>query len=122
MAAGVAASDIIRAMLRAGYPTNEIYDLLVEAGLKGEQVQLLIERVALEFGQANMEPRPSRTVAELSRFFLDPFNNFAQEIRSQVELFSLKQEMMGKEIENLKQLLVVLLRRFEAKKSEKKEF
>ncbi|MEM4724653.1 MAG: hypothetical protein QXP01_06545 [Candidatus Hadarchaeum sp.] len=108
MSSGLAASDIVRAMMRAGYPRGEIYDLLVETGLNGEQAQLLIERVAVELHMTNIESRPSRVAAEVSKVFLDTFNNFIQETRSRDDLFSLKQNIIINELEKLRQALTQL--------------
>ncbi|MEM3420779.1 MAG: hypothetical protein QXT02_03950 [Candidatus Hadarchaeum sp.] len=111
MSSGLAASDVVRAMMRAGYQRGEIYDLLVETGLKGEQAQLLIERVAVELHQTNIESRPSRIAAEVSKLFLDSFNNFVQETRSRDDLFSLKQDIIKNELEKLEQALTQLAQR-----------
>ncbi|MBC7219626.1 MAG: hypothetical protein H5T49_05820 [Hadesarchaea archaeon] len=104
------ASDVVRAMMRAGYPRDEIYDMLVEAGLKGEQAQLLIERIIVEFDQRNLVSRPSRIAAEVSRLFLESFDNFVQEVRSRADQFSLKQDIMRNELEKLKRALATLAR------------
>lgn len=110
VSSGLTASDVVRAMMRAGYPRDEIYDMLVEAGLKGEQAQLLIERIIVEFDQRNLVSRPSRIAAEVSRLFLESFDNFVQEVRSRADQFSLKQDIMRNELEKLKRALATLAR------------
>lgn len=70
MPSGVAASDVIRSMMREGFSHEEVYDVLTGTGLPGEQVQLLIDRVAAEFHEAGLESRPSRLAAEVEKAFL----------------------------------------------------
>ncbi|MEM2877990.1 MAG: hypothetical protein QXG10_00325 [Candidatus Hadarchaeales archaeon] len=48
MKGGLAASDIIRSMLMLGYGQGQIYEVLTCAGLNGETVQLLIDRILAE--------------------------------------------------------------------------
>lgn len=121
MSSGLAASDVVRAMVRAGYSRDEIYDLLVESGLKGEHAQLLIERVVVEFHQANIETRPSRIAAELSRLFLDSFNNLREETCARIDLLSLKHDMMRNELEKLRRALIALMQQARVKTGRKQE-
>ncbi|MGQ9787786.1 MAG: hypothetical protein ACUVQM_00500 [Candidatus Hadarchaeaceae archaeon] len=116
MSSGLAASDVVRAMMRAGYLRDEIYDILVEAGLKAEQAQLLIDRVTFEFDQRNIASRPSRIAVEVGRLFLESFDNFMQEMRSRADQFSLKQDIMNDELEKLKQILAIRAQKTRSKR------
>lgn len=64
---GLAASDVIRSMMRLGFPHEEIYDTLTGIGLPGEQIQLLIDRVSIEFEEAKLETRRSQLSTEVER-------------------------------------------------------
>ncbi|MCK4405567.1 MAG: hypothetical protein KAV43_03565, partial [Hadesarchaea archaeon] len=69
MSNSVAASDVIRSMMRSGFSHDEIYDVLAGTGLPGEQIQLLIDRVAAEFQEAKFEPQTSRLGVEVEKVF-----------------------------------------------------
>ncbi|MFH1821621.1 MAG: hypothetical protein ABH852_04175 [Methanobacteriota archaeon] len=108
MTNGVAASDIIRSMMRAGFSRDDVYDLLTEAGLHGEQVQLLIDRVAAEFHEVEMQPRPSRIAIEVRRLFQEAVEDLRHEIFSRADLFALQQEVIKTEVEKLRQMVAGL--------------
>ena len=103
MSNGVAASDIIRSMTRAGFSRDCIYDLLTEAGLHGEQVQLLIDRIAAEFHEAGIQPKPSRIATEVRSLFQETVDDLRHDIFSRADSFALRQEVIKNEIEKLKQ-------------------
>lgn len=49
--------------MREGFSRDEVYDVLAGMGLPGEQVQLVIDRVKMEFEGAGLEPRPRNTLS-----------------------------------------------------------
>ena len=121
MSSGVAASDIIRSMTRAGFSRDEIYDLLTEVGLQGEQVQLLIDRVAAEFHNAGMTSRPSRIAAEMGKLFLETIEDLKHAMFSRADSFTMQQEIIKTEIEKLRRCFNDLKLITQAKKFRKKQ-
>lgn len=101
MSKGIAASDVIRSMMRAGFAPDEIYDLLTEIGIKGEQVQLLTDRVAHEFREAKIEPRPSMLATEVQRLFLESNDDLRHEIFSRLESLFRQLELVKTAVEKL---------------------
>lgn len=108
MSSGVAASDVIRSMMRAGFSRDEIYDVLTGVGLPGEQIQLLIDRVAAEFHEAKLEPRTSRLGAEVESVFREAFEELRHElfarmnsVAQELELVKVKLEKLGKRVVEL---------------------
>lgn len=110
---GIAASDVIRSMMREGFSNNEIYDVLTGIGLYGEQVQLLIDRVAAEFHEARLEPRTSRLGAEMGRLFAESFEELKHWLGTQMdtvsqglELVKVELEKMGKRVVDLQSVVI----------------
>jgi len=95
------ASDIIRSMTRAGFSRDEIYDVLSGIGLPGEQVQLLIDRVAAEFHDAGLEPKPSRLAAEVKVVFEMKFEELSHAIITRVDSLAHQLGLLHTEIEKL---------------------
>jgi len=98
---GVAASDVIRSMMRAGFSHEEIYDVLASIGLPGEQVQLLIDRVSAEFEEAKLEPQTSRLAAEVQRIFKEALLEAQSEISTQMKELSNELQLIRSKIEKL---------------------
>lgn len=105
---GVAASDVIRSMKRLGFADDEIYDVLTGIGLPGEQVQLLIDRVSVEFEEAKLEPRTSRLATEVQRIFKDVLLETRSEISAQIKALSDELQLIRSEIERLGNRIVDL--------------
>lgn len=103
-----AASDIIRSMMREGYSRDEIYDVLSGAGFPGEHVQLLIDRVAAEFREARMEPKPSRLAAEVKEVFGRKFEELSHAALTRVDSLDHRLELLRTEIEKLGRRVVEL--------------
>jgi len=122
MPTGLAASDVIRAMMRAGFSRDEIYDLLAEAGMKGEQVLFLMDRVAADFHELGIEPRLSKIAAEVGKLFLETFESFKQAIFSRTDSLMLEQQMMKSEIEKLKQVVAGMKPRSQPTGSRRSKF
>lgn len=93
---GLAATDVILSMFRLGFSPEEIYDTLTGAGLPGEEVQLLIDRVEAEFEEARLETRTSRMAKEVEGIFRLQLEKSEAEIEG--SLHSLIQEL--KSLEN----------------------
>lgn len=106
MSSGVAASDIIRSMMRAGFSRDEIYDVLVSVGLPGEQVQLLIDRVAAGFHETELEPRPSRLAAEVEKVFRGAIDDMQHAMLTRMDSLARQLELIKTEIEKLENRLV----------------
>jgi len=104
---GVAASDIIRSMMRAGFSHEEIYDVLTEVGLPGEQLQLLMDRVAAEFHEANLEPRPSRLAIEVERAFQSSVGDMRHDMLARADSLARQLELVKLEIEKLNRLILM---------------
>jgi hypothetical protein len=95
-------------MMRAGFSRDEIYDVLTGVGLPGEQIQLLIDRVAAEFHEAKLEPRTSRLGAEVESVFREAFEELRHElfarmnsVAQELELVKVKLEKLGKRVVEL---------------------
>jgi len=101
MSNSVAASDVIRSMMRSGFSKDEIYDILVGTGLPGEQVQLLIDRVAAEFREAKFEPQTSRLGVEVEKVFSEVFEGLQHDLFARIDSVSRKLELVKVELEKL---------------------
>ena len=100
-------------MMREGLPHDEIYDVLTGIGLPGEQIQLLIDRIAAEFHEAKLEPRTSRLGAEVEKFFSEAFEGLRHELATrmdrlslELDLFKLELEKLGKRIVDLQSVII----------------
>ena len=102
------ASDIIRSMTREGFSRDEIYDVLSGIGLPGEQIQLLIDRVAAEFHDAGLEPKPSRLAAEVKEVFEMKFGELSHAIITRVDSLAQQLGLLHTEIEKLGRRVVKL--------------
>jgi len=112
MSSGVAASDVIRSMMRAGFSRDEIYDVLTGVGLPGEQIQLFIDRVSAEFHKAKLEPRTSRLGVEVERVFGGAFEELRSEmfarmdsVARELEFVKVKLEKLGMQVVELQTLV-----------------
>ncbi len=112
MSSGVAASDVIRSMMRAGFSRDEIYDVLTGVGLPGEQIQLLVDRVSAEFHKAKLEPRTSRLGVEVKRVFEGAFEELRHElfarmssVARELEFVKVKLEKLGMRVVELQTLV-----------------
>ena len=108
MSNGVAASDVIRSMMRAGFSYDEIYDVLTGVGLPGEQVQLLIDRVSAEFHGAGLEPRPSRLATEVTRVFQEKIGDLQHTVQTQTGSLGNQLGFLRTELEKLGRRVVEL--------------
>ncbi len=108
MSGGVAASDVIRSMMRAGFSHDEIYDVLTGTGLPGEQVQLLIDRVAAELHGAGLEPRPSRLAAEVTKVFQGAIGDLQHTVQTQLGSLEHQLGFIKTELEKLGRRIVEL--------------
>ena len=99
---GIAASDVIRSMMRSGFTRDEIYDLLTGIGVGGEQVQLLIDRVAHEFHEAGIEPRPSRLASEMERLIREVVEDLRHETLTRLDSLAFQLELIKTELEKLR--------------------
>jgi hypothetical protein len=88
-------------MTRSGFQKEEIYDILTGVGLPGEQVQLLIDRVAAEFQETKMEPRTSRLSAEVEEVFKESFEEMRYAVLSRIDSISFKLELLKTEMAKL---------------------
>jgi hypothetical protein len=95
-------------MMREGYSREEIYDVLSGAGFLGEHVQLLIDRVAAEFREACMGPRPSRLAAEVEEVFGRKFEELSHATLTSVDSLARQLELLRTEIEKLGRRVVEL--------------
>jgi hypothetical protein len=105
---GVAASDVIRSMMRSGFSHDEIYDVLTGVGLPGEQIQLLIDRVSAEFHEAKLEPRPSRLGAEVEKVLGGAFEELRHELFARMDSVARELELVKVELEKLGRRVVEL--------------
>ena len=105
---GLAASDVIRSMMHAGFSRDEIYDVLTGIGLYGEQVQLLIDRVAAEFHEAGLESRPSRLTTEVKGVFEEAFGELQHVMFARMDSLARQLELVKTELENLGRRVVEL--------------
>ena len=110
---GLAASDVIRSMMREGFSHDEVYDVLTGIGLQGEQVQLLLDRVAAEFHEAKLEPRTSRLGAEVEKLFIEAFEGLRHELAERIDRLcreldfaKLELEKLGKRIVDLQSIVI----------------
>lgn len=108
MGPGLAASDIIRSMMREGFSREHIYDVLSGIGLPGEQVQLIIDRVAAEFHDAGLEPRPSRLAAEVGEVFREAMEELKHEMLTRMESLASRMEFVKVELDKLGRRVVEL--------------
>ena len=103
---GLAASDVIRSMMHAGFSRDEIYDVLTGIGLYGEQVQLLIDRVAAEFHEAGLESRPSRLTTEVKGVFEEAFGELQHMMLARIDSLARQLELVKTELEKLRARVV----------------
>jgi len=75
-------------MMREGFSRDEVYDVLAGTGLPGEQVQLMIDRVKMEFDGAGLEPRTYRLAVEVGKVFREEFENFQRDIMVKLDSIS----------------------------------
>lgn len=108
MSNSVAASDVIRSMVRSGFSHDEIYDVLAGTGLPGEQVQLLIDRVAAEFREAKLQPQTSRLGVEVEKVFSEAFEGLRHDLFARIDLVSRKLELMRVEFKKFGMRVVEL--------------
>lgn len=108
MSNGVAASDVIRSMMRSGFAHDEIYDVLTGTGLPGEQVQLFIDRVAAEFREAKFESRTSRLGAEVEEIFNEAFEGLQHELFARMGSVARELELVRVELDKLGRRVVEL--------------
>lgn len=101
MSNSVAASDVIRSMMRSGFSRDEIYDVLAGTGLPGEQIQLLIDRVSAEFREAKFEPQTSRLGVEVEKVFSEAFEGLQHDLFARIDSVSRKLELVGVKLEKL---------------------
>lgn len=104
---GVEASDVIRSMTRAGFSREEIYDVLAGVGLPGEQLQLLMDRVAADFHEANLEPRPSRLAIEVERIFRSSIDDVRHDLLARTDSLARQLELVKLEMEKINRLIFV---------------
>jgi len=121
MSGGVAASDVIRSMMRAGFSRDEIYDVLVSVGLQGEQVQLLIDRVATGFQEVELESRPSRLAVEVEKIFRRTIDDMQHSVLTRMDLLARQLELIKTEIEKLENRLTEMWSSFARFKIHKKK-
>jgi hypothetical protein len=95
-------------MTREGFSRDEIYDVLSGIGLPGEQVQLLIDRVAAEFHEAGLDPKPSRIGAEVGRVFEEKFEELRHAALTRVDSLAHQLELLRTEIRKLRRRMVEL--------------
>lgn len=95
-------------MTRAGFSRDEIYDMLSGIGLPGEQVQLLIDRVAAEFHDAGLEPRPSRLSAEVEIVFERALGKLQHTMLARMDTLAQRLEFAKTELEKLGRRVVEL--------------
>jgi len=98
---GLAASDVIRSMMRLGFTRDEIHDTLAGLGLPGEQVQLLIDRIAADFHEAGIEPQPSRLGKEIREVFKIELEETKHELLVRVDSLSREVGLLRVELEKL---------------------
>ena len=98
---GLVASDVIRSMMRLGFARDEIYDTLAGIGLPGEQVQLLMDRIAADFHEAKLEPQPSRLGREVREVFKFELEGARHELLAGVDSLSREVGLVKLELEKL---------------------
>jgi len=108
MSSGVAASDVIRSMMRMGFSHDEIYDVLIGIGLPGEQIQLLTDRVSAELHEAKLEPRTSRLGVEVERVFEGAFEELRHELFARMSSIARELEFVKVKLEKLGMRVVEL--------------
>ena len=96
---GLAASDIIRSMMRLGFPREEIYDTLTGVGLPGEQIQLLIDRVNVEFEEAKLETRSSQISTEVGKLLEERMEELKTTLFPKLSFISQKLESKLRRLE-----------------------
>jgi len=88
-------------MMRSGFSRDEIYDVLAGTGLPGEQIQLLIDRVAAEFREAKFEPQTSRLGVEVEKVFSEAFEGLKHDLFARIDSIPRKLELVKVELEKL---------------------
>ncbi len=106
-------------MMREGFSHGEIYDVLTGIGLQGEQVQLLIDRIAAEFHEAKLESRTSRLGAEVEKHFTEAFEGLQHELAAgmdklsrELDLSKLELEKLGKRVVELQSAIIQFYGKF----------
>lgn len=108
MSSGIAASDVIRSMMRMGFSHDEIYDVLTGIGLPGEQIQMLTDRVLADFHEAKLEPRTSRLGVEVERIFEGAFEELRHELFARMSSIARELEFVKVKLEKLGMRMVEL--------------
>ncbi len=110
MSKGLVISDVIRSMMRMGFPHDEIYDVLSGAGVPGEHVQLLIDRISAEFHDMGIEPQTSRLAREIQDIFKIELEETLSNILSHASLISREIISIKTEMEKLNKRVIDLQR------------
>lgn len=95
-------------MMREGFSHGEIYDILTNVGLPGEQVQLIMDRVAVEFRSASIRPRPSRLAEEVGTTFREVMDDFKHETFTRMDSITHRLELVDTNLRRLVGFLVEL--------------
>jgi hypothetical protein len=83
-------------MMREGFSRDETYDVLAGMGLPGEQVQLMIDRVKIEFEGAGLESRPYRLAVEVEKVFRETFEDSQRDLLTKLDSISRKIDFIAK--------------------------
>lgn len=102
--------DFIRSMKRLGFSKEEIYDTLTGTGLDGEEVELLMDRVEINFQDMKFESRVSRLGEEVKTIFEDELREKDVELNSKFRILRRKMESLKSDIEKLEGRMVELQR------------
>lgn len=95
-------------MKRQGFSKEDIYDTLTGAGIPGNEVQLLIDRIEIDFEDASMKSKTSRLGEEVKKIFSSELEKTKTELDSKIRILneSLKSAESG--LERLEERIVEL--------------
>ncbi len=88
--------------MRAGFSHEEIYDVVSSAGVPGEQLQLLIDRIASDFHDAKIEPRPCQLATEVEAITNRQMEDLRNDILAKIDMLARQVEMVKLELEKLR--------------------
>lgn len=103
-----APTDFIRSMKRLGFSRGEIYDTLTGAGLQGEEVELLMERVEINFQDMEFESKTSRLGSEVEEIFENRLNGTEIKMNSEFRILKRKLDSLESSIEGLLEQIIEL--------------
>lgn len=96
-------SKIAKSMKRQGFSQTEIYDIFTGAGLPRKEIQLLLDRIDMEYEKDGLDPKPTRLGKEVKTIFKDEMKKIKTDLMSENRIIKGKINKANKLLENLEE-------------------